>query len=149
MVTNRQFFYGYPDIYLEGKRVSPIKHEYRRGQVDAYAMVEKKKLISFYRVILAKVLSNHLDNSPCLVLTSDIKVRLQEANCYYPDIAVVCDKREINNTEDFIIYPVLIIEVWSQSTEAFERGEKFTDYQTCPTLQEYVLIHQNPQKIES
>jgi Uma2 family endonuclease len=147
MVTNRQFFYISPEIYLEGERVSPIKHEYRRGQV--YAMVGAKKPHIVLASNLAKILGNHLDNSPCLVLTSDIKVRLEEANCYYyPDIAVVCDEREINNTDDFILYPVLVIEVLSKSTQAFDRGEKFTDYQTCPTLKEYVLIHQNQRKIE-
>ena len=92
---------------------------------------------------------SHLANRLCLVLTSDIKIRLEEANCYYyPDLAVVCDEREINNTDDFILYPVLVIEVLSKSTEAFDRGERFTDYQTCPTLKEYVLIHQNQKKIE-
>lgn len=147
MVTNRQFFYISPEIYLEGERVSPIKHEYRRGEV--YAMVGTKKPHIVLASNLTTILGNHLRDSPCLVLTSDIKVRLEEANCYYyPDIAVICDEREINNTEDFILYPVLVIEVLSKSTEAFDRGEKFTDYQTCPTLTEYVLIHQNQMKIE-
>jgi Uma2 family endonuclease len=96
---------------------------------------------------LTQILSNHLIHSPCLVLNSDIKVKLEQANCYYyPDLAVICDEREINNTDDFIVYPILIIEVLSKSTEAFDRGEKFADYQTCPTLQEYVLINQSQRK---
>ena len=147
MVTNPQFFCVSPEVYLEGERVSPIKHEYRKGQI--YAMVGAKKPHIVLASNLAKILGNHLDNSPCLVLTSDIKVRLEEANCYYyPDIAVVCDEREINSTDDFILYPVLVIEVLSKSTAAFDRGDKFTDYQTCPTLKEYVLIEQSHQKIE-
>ncbi|MGB5593767.1 MAG: Uma2 family endonuclease [Crocosphaera sp.] len=147
MITNRQFFYISPEIYLEGERVSPIKHEYRQGEV--YAMVGAKKPHIVLGTNLATLLNIHLADSPCLVLTSDIKVRLEEANCYYyPDIAVVCDEREINNTDDFILYPVLLIEVLSKSTEAFDRGQKFSDYQTCPTLKEYVLIHQNERKIE-
>jgi Uma2 family endonuclease len=147
MVTNPQFFYVSPEVYLEGERVSPIKHEYRKGQI--YAMVGAKKPHIVLASNLAKILGNHLDNSPCLVLTSDIKVRLEEANCYYyPDIAVVCDEGEINSTDDFILYPVLVIEVLSKSTAAFDRGDKFTDYQTCPTLKEYVLIEQSHQKIE-
>lgn len=147
MVTNPNFFYVSPEVYLEGERVSPIKHEYRKGRI--YAMVGAKKPHIVLASNLNIILGNHLDDSPCLVLNSDIKVRLEEANCYYyPDIAVVCDEREINNTDDFILYPVLVIEVLSKSTEAFDRGDKFTDYQTCPTLQEYVLIHQNQMKIE-
>lgn len=147
MATNPNFFYVSPEVYLEGERVSPIKHEYRKGRI--YAMVGAKKPHIVLASNLGRVLGNHLDNSPCLVLTSDIKVRLEEANCYYyPDIAVVCDEREINSTEDFILYPVLVIEVLSKSTESFDRGDKFTDYQTCPTLTEYVLVHQDRKKIE-
>jgi Uma2 family endonuclease len=147
MVTNRQFFYLSPEIYLAGEKVSPIKHEYRRGQV--YAMVGAKKPHIVLGTNLVTLLNIHLANRPCLVLSSDIKVRLEQANCYYyPDLAIVCDEREIHNTDDFILYPVLVIEVLSKSTEAFDRGEKFTDYQTCPTLKEYVLIHQNQKKIE-
>jgi Uma2 family endonuclease len=147
MVTNPNFFYVAPEVYLEGERVSPIKHEYRKGRI--YAMVGAKKPHIVLASNLTTILGNHLVSSPCLVLTSDIKVRLEEANCYYyPDIAIVCDEREINNTDDFIFYPVLIIEVLSKSTEALDRGNKFTDYQTCPTLQEYVLVHQDRVKIE-
>lgn len=147
MITNRKFFYVSPEIYLEGERVSPIKHEYRNGQI--YAMVGAKKPHLVLTSNLTKLLGNHLENSPCLVLTSDIKVRLEEANCYYyPDIAVVCDEREINSTDDFILYPILIVEILSKSTEAFDRGDKFIDYQTCPTVQEYLLIHQNKKTVE-
>ena len=147
MIRNRQFLYISPETYLEGERVSPIKHEYRKGQV--YAMVGAKKSHIVLGANLTTLLNIHLADSPCLVLNSDIKVRLEEANCYYyPDIAVVCDEREINNTDDFILYPVLVMEVLSKSTEAFDRGQKFSDYQTCSTLKEYVLIHQDVMKIE-
>ncbi|MDJ0598901.1 MAG: Uma2 family endonuclease [Crocosphaera sp.] len=147
MIRNRQFLYISPETYLEGERVSPIKHEYRKGQV--YAMVGAKKSHIVLGSNLTTLLNIHLLDSPCLVLNSDIKVRLEEANCYYyPDIAVVCDEREINNRDDFIVYPVLVMEVLSKSTEAFDRGQKFSDYQTCPTLKEYVLIHQDQMKIE-
>ncbi|ACB53241.1 hypothetical protein cce_3893 [Crocosphaera subtropica ATCC 51142] len=147
MVTNHQFFYISPELYLKGERVSPIKHEYRKGQV--YAMVGAKKPHVVLGINLATLLNLHLIDSPCLVLNSDIKVRLEAANCYYyPDVAVVCDEKEINSTDDFILYPILVIEVLSKSTEAFDRGDKFIDYQTCPTLQEYILVHQDQMKIE-
>jgi Uma2 family endonuclease len=98
---------------------------------------------------LVRLLGNHLLNTPCLVLSSDIKVRLEEANCYYyPDVAVTCDERDTGSTEDFILYPSLVVEVLSPSTAAFDRGDKFADYQTSPSLQEYVLITQSEIKVE-
>lgn len=147
MTISKNQFYISPEDYLEGERVSPIKHEYRRGHV--YAMVGAKKPHIVIASNLIIMLGNHLSNSPCLVLTSDIKVRLEEANCYYyPDVAVTCDEQDTNSTEDFILYPILVIEVLSPSTAAFDRGEKFADYQTSPSLKEYVLINQSQMKVE-
>jgi len=147
MFVSKNNFYISPEDYLEGERVSPIKHEYRRGHV--YAMTGAKKPHIIIGSNLVMLLGNHLLNTPCLVLSSDIKVRLQEANCYYyPDVAVTCDERDTGSTEDFILYPSLIIEVLSPSTAAFDRGDKFADYQTSPSLQEYVLITQSEIKIE-
>jgi Uma2 family endonuclease len=147
MFLSKNNFYISPEDYLEGERVSPIKHEYRRGHV--YAMTGAKKPHIIISVNLASLLNNHLRESPCLVLSSDIKVRLEEANCYYyPDVAVTCDERDTISIEDFILYPSLIVEVLSPSTAAFNRGEKFADYQTASSLQEYVLITQSEIKIE-
>ncbi|MEW6499119.1 MAG: Uma2 family endonuclease [Cyanobacteriota bacterium] len=146
MTISKNFYISRED-YLEGERVSPIKHEYRRGQV--YAMVGAKKPHIIIAGNLVRILGNHLYNSPCLVLSSDIKVRLESADCYYyPDVAVTCDERDTNSTDDFILYPILVVEVLSTSTEAFDRGEKFADYQTSPSLREYVLIHQSQMSVE-
>jgi Uma2 family endonuclease len=147
MFVSKNNFYISPEEYLEGERVSPIKHEYRRGHV--YAMTGAKKPHIVISVNLASLLNNHLRESSCLVLSSDIKVRLEEANCYYyPDVAVTCDERDTSSIEDFILYPSLIIEVLSPSTASFDRGDKFVDYQTASSLQEYVLITQSEIKIE-
>jgi Uma2 family endonuclease len=147
MITSKNQFYISPEDYLKGEEVSPIKHEYRRGH--AYAMVGAKKPHIVIAGNLVTLFNNHLEDSPCLVLTSDIKVRLEEANCYYyPDVAVTCDERDINSTDDFIRYPSLIIEVLSPSTAAFDRGEKLADYQTSPFLREYVLINQSQMSVE-
>ena len=146
-MTISKHFYISREDYLEGERVSPIKHEYRRGQV--YAMVGAKKPHIIIASNLVRILGNHLYNSPCIVLSSDIKVRLESADCYYyPDVAVTCDERDTNSTDDFILYPILVVEVLSTSTAAFDRGEKFADYQTSPSLREYVLINQSQMSVE-
>jgi Uma2 family endonuclease len=147
MFVRKNNFYISPEDYLESERQSPIKHEYRRGHV--YAMVGAKKphvIIASNFVIL---LGNHLRDQPCIVLSSDIKVRIEEANCYYyPDVVVTCDDRDTSSTDDFILYPSLIIEVLSPSTATFDRSEKFADYQNLSSLQEYVLVNQTQINIE-
>lgn len=133
--------------YLDAERISPIKHEYRRGHV--YAMTGAKNPHFVIAGNLVRRLGNHLDESNCFVLTSDTKVRLEEANCYYyPDVALTCDQGDTSSTNDFIRYPVLIVEALCRSRENFDRTEKFADYQTCPTLREYVLVSQNQMNVE-
>ncbi len=98
---------------------------------------------------LVTELNIYLRDNNCIVLTSDIKVRLETANYYYyPDIAVTCDEKDLSSNEDFIIYPALIIEILSPTTANFDRGGKFADYQTATSLQEYVLVSQSQINIE-
>ena len=147
MIANSNFFYISSEDYLEGERQSPIKHEYQRGRV--YAMVGAKKPHVILATNLTRLLGNHLVDKPCVVMASDIKVRLEVADCYYyPDAVVTCDARDLAGTEDFIHYPKRVIEVLSPSTAKFDKGEKFTDYQTCPTLEEYVLVSQTARSLE-
>jgi Uma2 family endonuclease len=147
MVVSPNRFYISPEDYLAGEEVSPIKHEYRRGLV--YAMVGARKPHSILTSNIGRLLGNHLEDSPCIVLLSDTKVRLEAADChYYPDVVVTCDERDLSITDEFVRFPKLIVEVLSQSTAAFDRGDKFADYQTSPVLEEYVLVSQTEPKID-
>lgn len=140
-------YYVSPEDYLEGERVSPIKHEYCRGLI--YAMMGAKKSHVIIAGNIARSIGNYLANSPCVVMSSDIKVRLVEANCYYyPDVVVTCHPDDLESNEDFILHPKVVIEVLSKSTAKFDRTAKFVDYQTCPELEEYVLISQTEKLVE-
>jgi Uma2 family endonuclease len=147
MVASPNKFYISPEDYLAGEEVSPIKHEYRCGHV--YAIVGAKKPHGIIASNLGRLLGNHLEDSSCIVLQSDTKVSLEKADCYYyPDVVVTCDERDLSTTDEFVRFPKLGIEVLSTSTAAFDRGDKFADYQTSPVLQEYVLVSQTEQKVE-
>ncbi|MFM1842219.1 MAG: hypothetical protein RLZZ490_955 [Cyanobacteriota bacterium] len=136
-----------PTDYLELERLSPIKHEYLQGQVIAMAGASKAHVLLTGN--LSALFVNHLRGQACLVYASDMKVRLPSLNIfYYPDLAVTCDPADRRSDEDFILHPKLIIEVLSDSTEAFDRGDKFADYKAIAALEEYVLIHQKQVLIE-
>ncbi len=134
--------------YLEGEKVSPIKHEYIRGEV--YAMVGGSKAHDTIALNLLSLLRNHVRGSGCRVHTGDLKVYIEAADVYYyPDALVTCDQRDITSPEDYFIrYPRLVVEVLSPSTEAFNRGNKFADYRQIETLEEYVLISQDQINVE-
>ncbi|HLO50768.1 MAG TPA: Uma2 family endonuclease [Kamptonema sp.] len=148
MIVNKSYIYVSPEDYLEGEKVSPIKHEYRQGNIYAMAGASKAHVIIMGNVFA--LLRSHLRGSGCIPYIADTKVRIEVANTYYyPDVVVSCDERDRTYPdEDFIRYPKLIVEVLSPTTAAFDRGEKFADYRTIETLQEYVLISQERVSVE-
>jgi Uma2 family endonuclease len=69
-----------------------------------------------------------------------------------PDMVLTCDVADWDKDKrrrPFRIQsPLIVIEVLSPSTEAYDRGEKFLRYQSCPTLQVYILVSQDEQRVE-
>ncbi|MDB9535441.1 Uma2 family endonuclease [Dolichospermum planctonicum CS-1226] len=132
--------------YLQAEKSSPIKHEYIQGQI--YAMAGASDAHVTITANLVALLRNHIRGTGCRLYVADMKARIESLDIfYYPDIMVTCDSRD-TQFEYFKRYPNLIIEVLSPSTEALDRGDKFSDYQELDTLQEYVLVSQNRQRID-
>jgi Uma2 family endonuclease len=144
MTTNP--LYVAAEDYLLAEEYSPTKHEYIKGEIYAMAGASKPHVI--ITLNLASMLRNHLRGTGCLTYISDMKVHVEKSNSfYYPDIVVSCDPRD-RNSENFLEYPSLIVEVLSASTSAFDRGHKFADYRNIETLQEYLLINQESPEVE-
>ena len=136
-----------PEAYLQIEEKSNIKHEYIDGQI--YAMAGTTDTHNTIALNLALLIRNHFRGSDCRVYFADIKVRLEKRNrFYYPDIMVTCDPKD-RETSTYKSFPKLIIEVLSESTEAFDRGDKFNDYQTIDTLEEYVLLNSKHYRVET
>jgi Uma2 family endonuclease len=146
MVASQNSSYLSPEEYLQLEEKSSIKHEYRQG--DIYARTEASNIHVLIAGNLCVLLRNHLRGSGCLPYLSDTKVRIESINIYYyPDIAVTCDSRD-REFKSFLRHPCLIVEVLSETTEAFDRGDKFADYRHLESLQEYVLIGQTRIQID-
>jgi Uma2 family endonuclease len=146
MIASLQKDYITPEEYLQLELQSDTKHEYIDGYV--YAMSGASDSHVTVSLNLATLLRNHLRGSGCRVFISDMKARIEKINrYYYPDVMVTCDERDRENPTEKK-FPCLIVEVLSDSTEAFDRGDKFADYQILETLQEYVLINVKRQRVE-
>jgi Uma2 family endonuclease len=82
------------------------------------------------------------------VFTSDQRIRvLATGLATYPDVSVVCGPIEgdpADRSGQTITNPTLLVEVLSPATEAVDRGDKLRQYQRIPSLQEYVLVSQEP-----
>jgi Uma2 family endonuclease len=147
MTISNSYPHFTPEEYLEIEESSTIKHEYIQGHI--YAMVGASKAHVILTGNLVTLLNNHLRGTGCIVYSTDMKIRIEAANTfYYPDVAVTCDERDRTSSENFIRYPRLIIEVLSRKTEAFDRGDKFADYKTLETLEEYILVNQYQMSLE-
>ena len=87
---------------------------------------------------------------PSRVTASDVRVRVSPEGLYtYPDLIVVCGAPEfLDNRRDTILNPILIVEVLSPSTEAYDRGFKSAQYRTLESLQEYALVSQDEPRVE-
>jgi len=146
MIAIKQSSYLSPEDYLEAEKSSPIKHEYHNG--DIYAMAGASDEHVTIGINITSLLRGHLRGSDCRVYGSDMKVQIDAVNhFYYPDVMVSCDQRD-REFRYFKKYPVLIIEVLSEGTEAKDRGKKFEHYRCLETLQEYVLVSQIQQQVE-
>lgn len=139
MTASKKYFQISPEDYLAGERVSPIRHEYIRGEV--YAMAGGTQAHGTIAGNMFALLRNHLRGTGCRAFIENMKIKIEAANSYYyPDGMVTCDARDKNLADDFVSYPQLIIEVLWPSTAKFDRGDKFADYKQIETMQEYVLI---------
>ena len=129
--------------YLAAEETSKVRHEYLGGVI--YAMAGETTAHNQIVGNLYMALRGQLKGQPCRVYVSDIRVNFDIRNdeyFYYPDVVVTCDKRD--NHPRVIRYPRAIIEVLSESTERVDRREKFFAYTSIPSLEEYILVGQNP-----
>ena len=132
--------------YLEGEKVSEVRHEYIGGVV--YAMAGASDEHNMLALRLASKLLDHLRGKPCRPFINDMKVRLEVAHediFYYPDVMVACDPRD----QDRYLkrFPKVVIEVLSETTERTDRREKFLSYTQIETLEEYVLVAQDKMEV--
>lgn len=128
--------------YLTQERRAEYKSEFFQGEIFAMAGASRAHNVLVSRLLgemYAHVKSNR---KPCMVYPSDMRLHIPENSLYtYPDLMVVCGKEYFLDSEsDTLLNPVLIVEVLSKSTEAYDRGDKFRLYRSIDSLQEYLLV---------
>ena len=137
-----------PEEYLAIERKSETKGEFYAGEV--FAMVGASRRHNLIAANIIRVLGNQLLERPCNVYPSDMRVKVSATGKYtYPDVVVACEEELFDDEEkDTLLNPVLIVEVLSESTEAYDRGKKFEQYQYIESLTEYLLVTQEPYRVE-
>jgi Uma2 family endonuclease len=143
--------------YLEMERASEVRHEYLDGEI--FEMAGESLAHGDICTNLVVTLGSRLRGTRCRVLSKDTKVqsgwlprprRMTKGLFSYPDVVIVCGQPQFHDEfQDILTNPGVIIEVLSDATEKFDRGEKFRRYREhLPSLTDYVLVAQTRPLVE-
>ncbi len=134
--------------YLALDRKADVKSEYYAGQIIAFAGASKR-----HNLIVANVLAGihrQLIDRPCNVYPSDMRIRISKTGMYaYPDVVVTCGEEQFaDENSDILLNPIVLIEVLSESTANYDRGDKFEHYRRIESLREYILVFQELHRVD-
>lgn len=134
--------------YLRMERAADFKSQYFDGEV--FALSGGTRWHNLISLNLGAELRQLLKGSGCVAFESNLRVKAEATGlCTYPDASVACgEQRFVDNEMDTLLNPVLVAEVLSDSTEAFDRGKKFEHYRQIPSLLEYILVSQHEPLVE-
>lgn len=137
-----------PEEYLRLEREAPYKSEYYAGEI--FSMAGGSPTHSVITASTIGELFSLLKGNRCAPYDSNLRVFVAADGLYtYPDALVICGPLElVPGHDDMIANPTLIVEVLSDSTEAYDRGKKFAHYRMLPSFAEYVLISQKEPLVE-
>ena len=132
--------------YLAWEEAQPERNEYIAGEVFAMVGVRQSHNVATGNIYNA--LRRELKGSPFRVFIESVKTHVEAADAFfYPDIVVTCDARD-RLTPNYVSHPLLVVEVLSDSTAAFDRGAKFAAYRKLESLKDFVLIDVARQRVE-
>jgi Uma2 family endonuclease len=129
-----------PEEYLEIERKAEYKSEYFNGEM--FGMSGGTAAHSLIAMNVGRSIGNQLRGGPCVAFNSDLRVLANATGLYaYPDLSVVCDEPKFaGGMRDVLLNPILLVEVLSPLTEAYDRGLKFQHYRSIESLRHFLLV---------
>lgn len=134
--------------YIELDKNSEERFEYFDGEVFNMSGVHPNHALLESRLITS--LNNQTAGRGCFIYPANLRVKVPSTPPYrYPDLSALCSKPEFEEHSGLLCLtnPVVLIEVLSPSTEAFDRGDKFTHYKSIASFREYLLVAQNKKNV--
>jgi len=140
-----------PEEYLRRERDATERHQFYHGEV--FAMSGGTPRHSLVIANVTREVGNALKAGPCQVYDSNLRVRIPRTTLYtYPEVSVVCGPLEfdpLDARQETVLNPTLVVEVLSPSTESWDRGGKFENYQQIASFREYVLVAAESPRVET
>lgn len=129
--------------YLVIERAARYKSEFYNGEM--FAMAGANRNHNRINENLSGLLFNQLRIGPCQSFSRDQRVLVDRTGLYcYPNLIIVCGEPQYAEIdEDTLVNPRVIVEIFSDSTEKYDRTTKFRHYQQIPSVQEIILVAQD------
>ncbi|MEM6262607.1 MAG: Uma2 family endonuclease [Bacteroidota bacterium] len=142
--------YSY-DTYLQLEQESDEKYEYHDGMITCMAGGTPNHSLIAGNALTSLNLYLRQAQKPCSIYIGDAKIQIKATiRSFYPDLSVICGDPIYGETDPLaLINPILTVEVLSDSTVAFDRGEKFFHYRQLSSLKQYVLIDQKSPTVDT
>jgi Uma2 family endonuclease len=137
-----------PQEYLDRERTAERKSEYWAGEMFAIVGASFAHVAIVTNLVVE--LGSKLKQKRCGVYSTDLRLATGASGLYtYPDVMVICGKPAVIDEHlDTVTNPTLLIEVLSESTKSYDRGQKFESYRAIPSLMEYVTVSQDKIHVE-
>jgi Uma2 family endonuclease len=137
-----------PEEYLAAEREATTRSEYFNGEVYAMAGASREHVAIVAN--LTYLFVGQFKGRPCSTFTNDMRLKVSETGLYaYPDVMALCGEPHFEDSAaDTLTNPSVIIEVLSESTERYDRGDKFAHYRRLASLRDYVLVSQRRPRLE-
>lgn len=132
------------DDFLAWEATQPGRHEFVRGEV--FAMVGARRVHGLVSGNVFATLRQLLKGTPCRAFTESMKLKVADEALFYPDVFVTCDPADLR-TDVLFTAPTVIVEVLSEGTQAFDRGQKFAWYRRLASLREYLLVDPDSREV--
>lgn len=134
-----------PEEYLAQERLADFKSEYFNGEAFAMAGTNSRRA-----QIVSNLIFEFRRKSQCRVWANDVRLNIGSTGLFtYPDVMVICDEPQfLDQAFDTLLNPTALVEVLSDSTKNYDRGEKFEHYRKIDSLREYLTIAQDKIHIE-
>ena len=137
-----------PQEYLTLERASDHRSEYVNGRIYAMSGASLRHNLIVSNIVIE--VGTRLRGRPCSVFSNDLRVKVDRTGMYtYPDIVALCEPPRLEDGHaDTLLNPAVIVEVLSDTTERYDRGDKFAHYRKLESLREYILVAQDKVRVE-
>jgi len=128
--------------YLEWEARQESKHEFIDGEI--FEMTGGTLHHSEIMANITVAIGRQLDDSPCRLQTSELRIKVSQSRYVYPDLSAVCGKAHMEDERELtLLNPVFVVEVTSPSSVVYDRLDKFEFYYDVPSIEAYLIVDQD------